>query len=101
MRLDRSVVGLLLSLSSAACATVAPPHAKRPAFDGAEEHRRLILQDEQGRIPADAMTVALRQVTAMHARAVPETAGLTRDSWKWLGPGNIGGRITTILTSPS
>ncbi|HYU26001.1 MAG TPA: hypothetical protein VEO74_12400, partial [Thermoanaerobaculia bacterium] len=72
----------------------------RPTVSGAEQYRLQILQDENGRIPPDALMAALRQVQRMKA-AQPNGAGVNRTSWTWLGPGNIGGRITTILFDPS
>ena len=32
---------------------------------------------------------------------LPESAGLSRAAWKWLGPGNIGGRTRSIIVHPS
>lgn len=34
-------------------------------------------------------------------QAVPEVGGLSRTGWKWLGPGNIGGRTRAIVVHPT
>jgi hypothetical protein len=77
------------------------------------EFRRLTLQDEKGRIPADGLQVAKRQMAAMElsqnaqakrAGKDPEKlaiAGLDPAGWFWLGPGNVGGRIRSIVIDPA
>ncbi|HEX9462932.1 MAG TPA: hypothetical protein VGB82_10070, partial [Alphaproteobacteria bacterium] len=75
---------------------------RRPTANGREEFERMILADEEGRIPPGALVRALDHVKRMRAlNAVGEAAGIGRNSWTWLGPGNIGGRITTILVHPA
>jgi photosystem II stability/assembly factor-like uncharacterized protein len=84
--------------------------------DDAENFRRLRLRDANGRIPVDGWKRAREHMARMKAaqreRAnaltksgqsvfKPETAGIMRDSWTWLGPGNIGGRIRSIVVSPT
>jgi photosystem II stability/assembly factor-like uncharacterized protein len=70
--------------------------------DGADEFLRMQLVDENGQIPPDGYMKALQQIARMKARAPqPNAAGVSRTSWTWLGPGNIGGRITTILVHPT
>ncbi len=61
--------------------------------------------NENGEIPFGALMRAKTEVDAMRARASakiksrsPQDAGIV--NWEWLGPGNIGGRIRTILISP-
>lgn len=73
--------------------------------------RHLQQLDENGKIPPNALADALAHVEAMEARAgrvaqqasgiIPQSAGVTRGSWEWLGPGNIGGRIRSILIHPT
>lgn len=93
-----AVASLLVVVIS--CSHATPRRVARPTISGADQYRLQILQDENGRIPPDAITAALRQVARMKA-VRPEGAGVSRTSWTWLGPGNIGGRITTILFDPS
>lgn len=90
------------------------PGATNP--DGALRFRRLQLQDEKGDIPADGLVKARQQVKLMKVaqqrrlarqqksgkaeQKAPE-AGIAPDSWNWLGPGNVGGRIRSIVIHPS
>ncbi len=95
-----------LFAAAAACTTAtAPQHierARRPAREGADEFQRMIWSDENGRIPRGAMVRALEQVAAMKKQQLqPDRAGVSRSSWTWLGPGNIGGRVTTIVVHPT
>lgn len=66
--------------------------------DDAIKFRRLQLQDERGEIPADGLEKARQRVKQM--RAAPQS-GVKSDSWEWLGPGNIGGRIRAIVIDPA
>lgn len=65
--------------------------------------RLLRHQDENGDIPNGALWRAKAQADAMRvaARFQPDAAGITRTSWTWLGPSNIGGRIRTIAIHPT
>jgi hypothetical protein len=77
--------------------------------DEAVRFRRLQLQDERGYIPPDGLEKARRHVKLMKQaqqqrikkRIAPLAAGIEPDSWEWLGPGNIGGRIRAIVISPT
>jgi hypothetical protein len=93
-----------LCIAATACTTTTPvrhlERARRPARDGADELQRMIWADENGRIPREAMSRALAQAAALK-KQIPDRAGVSRSSWTWLGPGNIGGRITTILVHPT
>src|SRR5437870_650424 len=84
----------------AACTTTSPRHLveRRPTRDGAEEFQRMIWSDENGRIPADGIAKALQHVAHMPRS---NAACVSRNAWTWVGPGNVGGRITTILVHPS
>jgi len=92
------------ALWTVSCTSIAPPshfdRARRPARKGADEFQQMIWADENGRIPPDAFARALTQAAALR-KPLPNRAGVTPASWTWLGPGNIGGRITTILTHPT
>jgi len=77
--------------------------------DEAARFRRLQMQDEKGVIPVDGLEKARRQVAQMKAAQKERTgkgvernsAGIKPDSWSWLGPGNIGGRIRSIVVQPA
>ena len=92
----------------------------RPASDDPDEalkFRRLQLQDERGYIPPDGLQKAREHVEGMKAAQQkrlktqlktegqqglqPEAGGIQPNSWTWLGPGNVGGRIRTIVIHPT
>src|SRR5262245_11242261 len=101
--LRRVVLGTLVVIVTGCASSIPSPGAThRPTTNGREEFERMILADEHGLIPPGAWMKALDQVRQMRAlTAAPEAAGIGRNSWTWLGPGNIGGRITTILVHPN
>ena len=85
--------------------------AKGDRPDEALRFRRLQLQDEKGKIPVDGLQKAREQIAVMKAaqqRAAKaagkvnglEVAGIDPGAWIWLGPGNIGGRIRSIVIDP-
>lgn len=72
--------------------------------------RRLTLQDANGRIDPDGLRNAWRHIEEMKkirpARLLKQEdgiaeAGVFPDSWSWLGPGNVGGRIRAISIHPA
>lgn len=77
------------------------------------EFRRLSLQDENGKIPVDGLQKAKRHMDIMRdsqdakAKAAGkdpnkvEVAGIEPGGWAWLGPGNVGGRIRSIVFDPN
>jgi photosystem II stability/assembly factor-like uncharacterized protein len=82
----------------------------------AAEFRALQLRDENGKIPANAIVNAFQQKVQMavdssawpstpaagpNGEIQPLTAGIQPSGWVWLGPGNIGGRIRSILIHPT
>jgi hypothetical protein len=80
--------------------------------DEAIRFRNLQLQDENGNIPADGLQRARQQMAVMRAaqeeraRAAGKTKGMTVASldpfdWTWIGPGNVGGRIRSIVIDPN
>jgi len=95
-----AVASLLLVV---ACSTAVRPHnaVRRPTREGADEFQRMILSDENGRIAPGAYARAVEQASALRKQPHPERAGVSRNSWTWLGPGNVGGRITSILVHPT
>jgi len=79
-------------------------------------------QNDDGRIPANALGRALKELRALRVKVVRKpriaglpaeravqpraliaapTAGLAQTSWEWLGPGNIGGRTRSIIVHPT
>ncbi len=79
----------------------AEPRPDQP--DKAIEFRMMQLQDENGFIPVDGYTNAKAHIEAMSAVPQPQgyAAGITSASWTWIGPGNIGGRVRSIVINPS
>ena len=70
--------------------------------------RNLSLMDENGDIPMDGGLKAKAHVQEMLAAGAAQNlqnlesiAGISRSTWTWLGPGNIGGRIRTIAIHPT
>jgi photosystem II stability/assembly factor-like uncharacterized protein len=95
--------------------TTDSPEEEDPGARAAWE--RLRLQDEHGRIPPNALINAYEQKKAMsfHPEAwgefLPggattqgiqeEIAGISRTIWSSIGPGNVGGRIRSIIIHPT
>src|SRR5205823_735822 len=98
--------------------------APNTAFDKHAEElkfRTLRWRDENGEIPPDGLWRALehrRQALANSAPlptarklsspakhnvgpSRPSNAGIQTNGWTWLGPGNIGGRVRSILVHPT
>jgi photosystem II stability/assembly factor-like uncharacterized protein len=69
--------------------------------DAALRFRHSQQVDEKGEIPNNAFINAAAHVDTMRPLAAPKIAGITNQSWSWLGPGNIGGRIRSILIDPT
>src|SRR5579859_125932 len=71
--------------------------------DKAIEWRLMRMRDEHGQIPPGALGTALAQARRLQAAqaSLPQVGGLARQQWTWLGPGNIGGRVRSLLVSPS
>jgi hypothetical protein len=90
---------------------------------GALEHELRRLRDGRGVIPPNAYSRAKAQLEVLKRRgaarrialgnvapigpqtsgvsAAPSVAAVTRSQWRWLGPGNIGGRIRSIAIDPT
>ncbi|HSB26857.1 MAG TPA: sialidase family protein, partial [Pyrinomonadaceae bacterium] len=81
--------------------------------DEALRFRLMQLKDETGRIPPDGLLKAKAHVAEMRAEQLARAqragkksgmmavASLTPTDWTWLGPGNIGGRIRSIVIDPN
>ena len=81
--------------------------------DAARQFRRLQQQDETGDVPSGGLMRAREHVELMRrahparssavdlqGEATPSAAGISPSSWTWLGPGNIGGRVKSIVVNP-
>jgi len=121
------VISLMLLLAFAAPSIAQNAQGGKMVSPKVDRHaealkfRRLMLQDEKGQIPADAWTRAAAQKKLMpfNAKAWPRNhgqnspsskqggaikplvAGIESSGWTWLGPGNIGGRVRSILIHPT
>jgi FG-GAP repeat len=74
--------------------------------EAALRFRHLQKVDENGEIPPNALVdavahVDLMKMAASAAGSKADVGGITPASWEWLGPGNIGGRIRSILIHPT
>ena len=79
-------------------------------------------RNDDGRIPPNALRKALKELRGLRSKTARKprvaglptervvqpraliaarTAGLAQTSWKWLGPGNIGGRTRSIVVHPA
>src|SRR5262249_35237734 len=59
--------------------------------------------DGNGRIRDDALVKAhdhLASMIAAQQDSDEETRQITRSSWTWIGPGNIGGRVRAMVVHP-
>ena len=111
-----------------ACVALAAPQASRPrgaghddahataavSPDAALQFRLLQQRDEKGYVPPDGLMRAKEHVKQMRlaprvrsrvargtGTAAPAAAGISPASWTWLGPGNIGGRVRSIVVNPT
>src|SRR5262245_26056898 len=66
--------------------------------DQAAEFRYRQRLGADGSMPADGLWQAKLARDALIAG--PARAGVTPGAWRWLGPGNVGGRLRAILVHP-
>ncbi|MCB9888806.1 MAG: hypothetical protein H6836_04455 [Planctomycetes bacterium] len=76
-----------------------PKLSKKQAQAGRDRARRLVEQDEFGNIPHDALMRAKAQMRALHTDGT--VGGLDSAKWTGAGPGNVGGRIRSIVAHPT
>ncbi|HEY6041102.1 MAG TPA: hypothetical protein VIX58_03145, partial [Anaerolineae bacterium] len=96
---------IVILLSAIAISSSAPSGAQAAGPLGGKAaaaflQRHLQLQDEHGAIPPGAYLRAAAQVSKMRAAQVglgPDIAGIGPGSWTALGPGNVGGRVRSII----
>lgn len=55
---------------------------------------------EDGTVPANALMRAKQQRDRLIGDGMSDGGGVDPESWTWLGPGNIGGRIRAIVIHP-
>src|SRR6266536_815707 len=121
LRAANAHLALICMLVNATLAVSAA--APNPNFDkhaAEQKFHALRWMDENGEIPPDGLWRALehrRQALAdsglspaLHDRSVrkqgpgpqsPKNAGIQTNSWTWLGPGNLGGRVRSIVIHPT
>ncbi len=78
-------------------------HTKAATLLGANQHWQQVLANDDGEIPVDAWFQAQGQIAALKAAEggiTPSDAGISKDNWQWIGPGNVGGAITDIIFHP-
>lgn len=66
--------------------------------------RELSLVDENGKVPADGLLKGKAHIEAMleaQKQSSSRNEALAANSWTWLGPGNVGGRIRSIVIHPT
>jgi photosystem II stability/assembly factor-like uncharacterized protein len=113
------LLGLLAGVGSW-CAPAWAEGKKKDDPGGALAYKLLLLKNEDGVVPRNALFDAtkqmneMRQQTGLQAKVAglpvgvqvfakdlsPKVGGLTPGGWKWLGPGNVGGRVNVLLTHP-
>jgi hypothetical protein len=71
--------------------------------DEAIRFRALSLRDERGSIPMEGLVNAAEHAKLMRAAQPGGVAPdqISRSSWTWLGPGNVGGRSRSIVIHPT
>jgi photosystem II stability/assembly factor-like uncharacterized protein len=117
-RLTRSLGKLALWLSALTLTALSPATRATPLdyHRAATDFRAQQLRDENGKIPAAALSNAVQQKLSMPVnlqawpgalrlqpgdRLEPRIAGLDALSWDSLGPGNIGGRVRSLVVHPT
>jgi hypothetical protein len=106
------LVAALLAAGTAQAQKAAPSHVDYHLQEA--RFRSSTLLDEHGQMPPNAWLNAVQQKRQMSFDAhawpgvapvggaiTPNTAGIDSASWTWLGPGNIGGRIRSIVVNPT
>jgi photosystem II stability/assembly factor-like uncharacterized protein len=120
-KLDWLAVPLLPGLLAGVAVWCVPARAEeRDDAAGALAFNLLLLKNEDGVIPRHALLDAIKQMSEMRQQVglqakvaglpvgqqvdskdlTPKVGGLTPGGWRWLGPGNIGGRVKVLLTHP-
>ncbi len=89
-----------LRMPASGPATQAGPRTGGP--DDALQFWLMGERSEDGAIPADGLARAMAQTEAMRKAAAQSAnlAGISRGSWTWRGPGDVGGRVRSIAISP-
>ena len=78
---------------------------KGPRPDGPAEYitwRNLSLRDENGQLSDTGLMAAKAHVDMMRELPdLPSAAGINRGSWSSIGPGNVGGRVRSLVIHPT
>ena len=71
--------------------------------DEALRFRRMQLADEHGHVDAQGFVLAARQADRVQRRSAGRAlvAGIERGTWTRLGPGNVGGRLRSLVVDPA
>jgi photosystem II stability/assembly factor-like uncharacterized protein len=105
------LLAALLIVGNASAQKAAAPRVDYHLQEARFRSRSLL--DENGQMPSNAWLNAVQQKKQMSFDAnawpgaapagaiTPNVAGIDSASWAWLGPGNIGGRIRSILVNPT
>lgn len=96
----RLVFAFAAALLVSGCAAFHPPEKDHDKPFEAASFRHFQRLSADGSIPENALLRAKEQRDALLASETAG-AGITADSWTWIGPGNIGGRIRAILIHPT
>ncbi|MDP6930463.1 MAG: hypothetical protein QF412_12250, partial [Planctomycetota bacterium] len=86
--------------STLANAAVEKKEGKSQTPDGAQEWRWKTWADENGNVPENAMMKAVEQREQAVALEF-DNGGIQPGTWRWLGPGNVGGRSRSLWIQPS
>lgn len=79
--------------------TEALEHQQSDGADEEQAQRQLQMLDEHGQIPDNAYRLAQQRVREMRTLSA-QKASINPELWKWMGPGNIGGRTRSVLVDP-
>ena len=101
-----SLSGILLTQPFVGRSLCESDEAEAQDARGALEWRAMTLRGADGRIRPDGLSRAHDQVKRMReaaasSAAMTAAAQLSRSGWRWLGPGNVGGRVRALVVSPA
>ncbi len=105
MTYARLALGSLLVVPFVAWAAW-PRHAQKKVHHpdnplAALEQRSAQQRDGFGHIPVNGLVRGQAQMKRLRADSRRAPSPITRGEWTWLGPGNIGGRVRSILVNPA
>ena len=90
-----------------------PPGESLKSFREANKFLEMLMRNENGQIPSNALVRAYEEKRRMTKQAgqtsyplskspnvKPAIGGIQSNAWTWLGPDNVGGRTRSILIDP-